>query len=60
MSPRQNEFTSGFDDIVIIDNPSFSFLDKLRLVDLAPYDETIFIDADSLICGCLDGLWGIV
>lgn len=57
---KENEFTCAFDDVVILDKPSFSFLDKLRIVDLAPYDETIFIDSDSLVCRCLDGLWNIV
>ena len=57
---RENVFTSEFEDVVIIDNPSFSFLDKLRLVDLAPYDETIFIDADCLALRNLDELWDIV
>lgn len=57
---RTNKYTSSFDDIVLLDNPTFSFRDKLRLVDLAPYDETIFIDADSLVCRCLDSLWDIV
>ncbi len=57
---RKNEYTESFDDVVMLDNPSCSFLDKLRLVDLAPYDETIFIDADSLVYKCLDGLWDVV
>ncbi|MBO4230891.1 MAG: hypothetical protein J5886_04365, partial [Bacteroidales bacterium] len=57
---RENAFTKDFDDVVILDNPSFSFLDKLRLVDLSPYDESIFIDADSLVCRDLGGLWDIV
>ena len=57
---RENEFTEAFDDIVLMDSPSFSFLDKVRLPGLAPYDETIFIDADSLVCRNLSGLWDIV
>ena len=46
---RRNEITEEFDDVVIMDSPSFSFNDKLRLADLTPYDETIFIDADCLV-----------
>ena len=56
---RENEVTAMFDDVVVMDSPSFSFHDKLRLADLTPYDETIFIDADSLVCRNLDPLWGI-
>ena len=46
---KENETSALFDDVVIIDSPSYSYLDKLRLAELAPYDETIFIDADSLM-----------
>lgn len=54
---EENEFTSDFDDVIHIDNPRHSFLDKLRLPELAPYDETIFIDADCLAYRDLNGLW---
>lgn len=57
---EENKFTSGFDDVVLMDNPSFSPVDKLRLSDLAPYDETIFIDSDCLVYRNLDGLWDIL
>ena len=57
---RRNEITEEFDDVVIMDSPSFSFNDKLRLADLTPYDETIFIDADCLVVRNLSGLWDIV
>lgn len=57
---RKNKYTEDFDDVVIMDSPMFSFNDKLRLADLVPYDETIFIDADCLILKSLDGLWDIV
>lgn len=57
---KENETTALFDDVVIIDSPSYSYLDKLRLAELAPYDETIFIDADSLILKDLEGLWDVV
>lgn len=54
---RQNEWTEDFDQVVIIDNPVFSFYDKLRILDLSPYDETIFIDADSLVYKDLNAMW---
>ncbi|MBO4230563.1 MAG: hypothetical protein J5886_02680 [Bacteroidales bacterium] len=57
---RRNEITEEFDDVVIMDSPLFSFNDKLRLADLTPYDETIFIDADCLVVHNLDGMWDIV
>lgn len=54
---RENEWTAGFDQIVLIDNPACAIADKLRILDLSPYDETIFIDADSLVYKDLEPLW---
>lgn len=54
IADEENQYTAKFDDVIIIDNPSCSFMDKLRLYDLLPYDETIFIDADSLAFGDLN------
>jgi hypothetical protein len=56
---RENEYTSDFDQVVIIEKPYCSYLDKLRLVELAPFEENIFIDADSLAYKDLNGLWDI-
>ena len=56
---EENELTDDFDLVVHIDNPLNSFLDKLRLPELAPFDETIFIDSDCLAYRDLNGLWPI-
>lgn len=54
---RENEYTKKFDDVVILDHPRCSYLDKLSLPLSAPYDETIFIDADSLAYCDLNAFW---
>lgn len=54
---RKNEWTADFDEVVIIDNPAYSYYDKLRILDLSPFDETLFIDADCLAYRDLNGLW---
>ena len=54
---QENDITSEFDDVILIRNPRRSFLDKLRLPELVPYDETVFIDADCLAYRDLNGLW---
>lgn len=51
---RENEITSEFDDVIILDNPTNSYNDKLLLFDYMPYEETIFCDADSLAYGDLN------
>ncbi len=54
---QENEITAEFDDVILIDYPVHSFLDKLKVPELCPYDETIFIDSDCLAYRDLNGLW---
>lgn len=54
---RENEVTAEFDAVIIIDDPSRNYMDKLRLYEFMPWDETIFIDADSLAYGDLNAWW---
>ena len=56
---RENEYTAAFDKAVLMKNPSNSYMDKLRLFDHLPFDETIFIDADCLIYGDIDRWWDL-
>ncbi len=49
ISDRENEYTKMFDKTIIIDNPTNSYLDKLKMLSSAPFDENIFLDADSLV-----------
>lgn len=56
---RENEYTSDFDQVILIEKPYCSYLDKLRLTEFAPFEENIFIDADSLAYKDLNGLWDI-
>lgn len=57
MCDRQNQWTEYFDDVIIIDSPVYCYIDKLHILDMSPYDETIFIDADCLIYRDLNPLW---
>ena len=57
MCDRENRYTEDFTDVIILPDPCFSYNDKLVLPDLAPYDETIFIDADSLAYRDLNEFW---
>ena len=51
---EKNEYTALFDNVIITDESTHSFMDKLLLLKLCPYDENIFIDADSLAYGDLN------
>ena len=56
---RENEYSAKFDQTVILADPAFSYIDKLRLAECVPFDETIFIDADSLAYRDLNDLWAV-
>lgn len=57
IADRKNQYTEEFDDVIIIPDPENSYNDKLKLFRELPYDETIFIDADSLAYGDLNEWW---
>lgn len=46
-----------FDSFILIQDATYSYLDKLSLYKYTPYEETIFIDADSLILNDTQVLW---
>ena len=54
---RENEYTKYFDDVVILQNSTKSYMDKLLLLKYSPYDENIFIDADCLAYADLNEYW---
>lgn len=56
---RKNKYTTEFDDVILLKEAHRNYLDKLQLYEYLPYDETIFIDADSLAYGDLDVWWEI-
>ena len=56
---KKNLYTEEFDDVIVLEKAYCNYLDKLQLYDYLPYDETIFIDADSLAYGDLDEWWEV-
>ena len=59
IADRENEYTKDFDDVILISDSSNNYNDKLKLFRELPYDETIFIDADSLAYADLNIWWDI-
>lgn len=57
IADRQNEYTAEFDDVVILEHPAHSWMDKLALLSNCPYEENIFIDADCLVYQDINFLW---
>ena len=57
IAEEENEYTALFDDVILLKESTRSFLDKFQLLMLCPYDENIFLDADSLAYGDLNAYW---
>ena len=57
IAEEENEYTKVFDKVVLMPEPTHSYMDKLRLFECLPYEETIFIDADCLVYGAIDEWW---
>jgi len=57
ITDRENEYTQKFDKTIVISDPHNSYMDKLILFREMPFQETIFIDADSLAYGDLNVWW---
>lgn len=48
-----------FDDVIVIPEKDAGYINKLRIQSLSPYDETIFIDADTLIVRDISDWWDV-
>lgn len=59
IADRENAYTAEFDDVVILDQPTHSWMDKMRLLDCCPYDENLFIDADCLVYRDINFFWDL-
>ena len=57
LADRENEYTREFDRTILLENPTNSYLDKLKLYAYLPYDISIFIDADCLAYGDLNEIF---
>ena len=46
-----------FDVVIVIDEVNAGYINKLQIQELSPFDETIFIDADTLIVRDISDWW---
>ena len=46
-----------FDGVIVMENPTYSFLDKIAVYDNTVFEETIFLDADMHITGDISFLF---
>ena len=54
---RENEYTALFDQVILFQPGQHPYFDKFELLKCAPYDETIFVDADCLAYADLNHFW---
>lgn len=54
---EENQYTDLFDVVVITKDASKSFMDKLLLLKLCPFDENVFLDSDILAYNDLNNYW---
>ncbi len=57
---KENDITSQFDDVILLDKANGDYRDKFSLLIKAPYDENIFIEPDCLIYHNLDFFWDLL
>lgn len=59
IADRHNAYTEEFDDVVIMNNATRSWADKLEMLRYCPYDENIFLDADCLVYQDINFYWDL-
>lgn len=59
IAEEENEYTKEFDKVILTSEASHSFMDKLLLLKLKAWDESIFFDADTLAFGDLNDYWEV-
>lgn len=59
VTDKGNPYINLFDDVVFINNPRNSYVDKIDMLINCPYDINLFIEADCLVYNSLDYLFDI-
>lgn len=59
ITDRENEYTKEFDDVVLLDKCTCTYIDKIMLLKKCPYEETIFVDADCVAYRDLNQYWNV-
>ncbi len=49
-----------FDQVLIIDNPQYNFIDKIRPLAQSPFEKTLFLDTDTFIVEDISSLFELL
>src|SRR5688500_10192769 len=54
------EVASLFDHVIVLDNPTCDFGDKIRGIQCSPFVRTIFLDTDTCVCDDISDLFDLL
>lgn len=57
ITDKETTYTDCFDDVIVIEDATKTYMDKVALLINSPYRETIFIDADCIAFNDLNKYW---
>jgi len=57
---NKNRSENLFDEIIVLDNPKYGFVDKIYGIMRSPYSETIYLDTDTFVENDISGLFDLV
>jgi hypothetical protein len=49
-----------FDQVIVLDDPRHDFVDKIRGIQMSPYQRTVFLDSDTYICDDITDLFDLL
>lgn len=51
---------SNFDNVFIIENPKYSYIDKIEYMYQSPYQKTLFLDTDTFVCSNFQEIFSLL
>jgi hypothetical protein len=55
-----HDVLSPFDHVIVLDNPSCDFADRIRGIQNSPFARTIFLDTDTCVCDDISDLFDLL
>lgn len=56
----QTDMPDCFDDLILMENPTYDYLDKIRYMRDSPYERTLFVDSDTYFSESVEELFEIL
>lgn len=59
ITDKDSEYTAQFDTVIKLENATRSYMDKITMLNIIPFDQTIFIDSDCIVYNDLNRLFDL-